>query len=91
MTTQPANHADPAPNDDCDRMRIVELVEEATRRPRHCACGSSMTVGATGDTLWLECPTFKVPRSGLLAGVRSGIRSMLHERHIIARGFSLAA
>jgi hypothetical protein len=50
-----------------------------------------MTVTAQGDSLLLECPSFAQPSAGRLAWLRGGIRTVLHERHLIARDVMLAA
>jgi hypothetical protein len=74
-----------------DRLRILQLVEDAMRDEPYCVCGASMTVTAEGDSLVLECPSFAQPSDGRLAWLRGGIRTVLHERHLIARDISLAA
>lgn len=74
-----------------DRIQIVHLVEDALRDASWCSCGAQLTVEADDGTLWLECPEFREPSSGRLAWLRDGIRTVLHQRQVVARDVGLAA
>jgi hypothetical protein len=73
------------------RQQMLRLIEDAMRDEPYCDCGAPMTIGADGDTLWLECHTFTEPSTGRLARLRSSIRVALHRRSVIARGIGVAA
>ena len=77
--------------DSYDRVHMLQMIEDAMRDARYCACGELMTVQADGDTLWLECPSFIQPSTGRLAWLRDGMREYLHQRDVIARDFGIAA
>ncbi len=94
MTARPAQPAQPTPHaapDVYDRAQLLELIEDAMREMSFCSCGEPMTVDAAADTLWLSCPTLMEPSAGRLAWLRGGLRTVLHERQVIAREVGLAA
>jgi len=74
-----------------DRVRMLQLVEDALRDSPYCACGAMMTIDVDGATMWLECPTFMEPSVGRLAWLRGGIRTALHEKQVVARDLGMAA
>ncbi len=91
MTAQPAQPTTHAAPDAYDRQQLLELIEDATRDLTFCACGELMTVDAAADTLWLTCPALTEPSAGRLAWLRGGLRTVFHERQVIAREVGLAA
>ena len=92
MTTpiRPTSPAIPEP-ESWDRLRMLQVIEDAERQNRMCACGGLMTVSASDDALWLECPTFRDAHAGRLGWLRSGVREMLHERRAIVTGLGRVA
>ncbi len=91
MTTPMPDLITPATPEVYDRLRMLQLIDDALRRTPYCACGAIMTVDAEGDSLWLECPTFQEPRSGRLSWLRSGVRVALHQRQLLERNIAVAA
>jgi hypothetical protein len=61
---------------------VLVAIDDATRRPRFCNCGSYLAVVTTQDALWLECPAYTAP-TRLPAAVASVIRSILHDREFV--------
>ena len=76
---------------DRDRLRLLQVIEDAEREVRSCPCGALMTVGASDDTLWLECPAYRETHDGRLAWLRTGLRGMLHDRRTIVDGLGRVA
>lgn len=74
-----------------DRLRMLQLIEDAERATRLCLCGAQMRVDVSDDTLWLECPTFGDQPDGHLAWLRSGLREVLHDRRALVTGIGRAA
>jgi hypothetical protein len=70
---------------------MLQVIEDAERQSRMCVCGELMTVAASSDALWLECPTFRDAHVGRLAGLRSGLRELLHDRRAIVTGLGRVA
>ncbi len=91
--TQAINHTAHASAelDDLGRLQMLQVIEDAMRDARYCACGELMTVQAEGDTLWLQCPAFMEPATGRFAWLRGGVREFLHHREVITREVGLAA
>ena len=94
MTThiEPTTTTTPAPEpEEWDRLRMLQVIEDAERETRMCACGELLTVSVSSDAVWLECPTFRVAHVGRLAWLRSGLREALHDRRTIITGWGRVA
>jgi hypothetical protein len=76
-----------------DRLSILNLVEDAERELRFCACGAHMVVVARDGALWYECAGRQEPRVGFLARLASLDWLTGHDRRLLleAPDESLAA
>ncbi|MBX3030522.1 MAG: hypothetical protein KF809_10200 [Chloroflexi bacterium] len=69
-----------------DRVRMLQLIEDAERETRRCMCGSLLQVVVHGDVLVLECSAYRTKVTGPFARLRGGIRTVLHDRRVVTRG-----
>lgn len=73
-----------------DRVRMLQLVEDAERETRRCICGSLLQVVVHGDLLVQECPVYGEEPTGPFARLRGGLRTVLHDRRVVTSGLMSA-